>query len=181
MNEMAVIDHATLGGGCFWCLDAIYRDVKGVTEVECGYAGGHIQDPTYEQVCGKTTGHIEVVQLTFDPAVITYESILNIFWHIHDPTTYDKQGADVGPQYRSAIFFHSNKQQQIAEKSLAEIDKSSLWKNPIVTELRPLMNYFSAEAGHQNYYNQNQQQGYCSIVIGPKIAKFKKENPHLLK
>ena len=169
------LEVATLGGGCFWCLDAIYRDVAGVERVVSGYSGGHIANPTYEQVCGKRTGHAEVVQVWFDPAVITYDEILYIFWRIHDPTTLNRQGNDSGPQYRSVIFYHTEEQKAVAEKSKAETDASGLWYNPIVTEISPLTHFYEAEGYHQNYFNQNGNQPYCRMVIDPKVRKFRKE------
>jgi peptide-methionine (S)-S-oxide reductase len=175
------LEKATLGAGCFWCIEAIYQDVKGVHKVESGYAGGHVADPTYRQVCTGTTGHAEVAQITFDPDVISFEDILTIFWRTHDPTTLNRQGADVGPQYRSAIFYHNEEQKRIAEKSLAETDTSGLWPNPIVTEIAPLDTFYVAEDYHQNYYNDNANQPYCRVVIDPKVRKFRKEFTDRLK
>jgi peptide-methionine (S)-S-oxide reductase len=175
------LEKATLGAGCFWCIEAIYQDVKGVHKVESGYAGGHVADPTYRQVCTGTTGHAEVAQITFDPDVISFEDILTIFWRTHDPTTLNRQGADVGPQYRSAIFYHNEEQKGIAEKSLAETDASGLWPNPIVTEIAPLDTFYVAEDYHQNYYNDNANQPYCRVVIDPKVRKFRKEFTDRLK
>jgi peptide-methionine (S)-S-oxide reductase len=171
---------AVLGAGCFWCVEAIYQRVNGVVAVESGYAGGHIINPTYEQVITGRTGHAEVAKVTFDPAIISYELLLEVFWHTHDPTTLNRQGADVGPQYRSAIFFQTDEQRDIALKSLRKTNDSGLWNNPIVTEVTPLTNYSVAEDYHQNYFNNNPNAGYCSIVIAPKLAKFKKDFPHLL-
>jgi peptide-methionine (S)-S-oxide reductase len=175
------LEKATLGAGCFWCIEAIYQDVKGVHKVESGYAGGHVADPTYRQVCTGTTGHAEVAQITFDPDVISFEDILTIFWRTHDPTTLNRQGADVGPQYRSAIFYHNEEQKRIAEKSLAETDTSGLWPNLIVTEIAPLDTFYVAEDYHQNYYNDNANQPYCRVVIDPKVRKFRKEFTDRLK
>jgi peptide-methionine (S)-S-oxide reductase len=175
------LEKATLGAGCFWCVEAVYQDVKGVHKVESGYAGGHVANPTYRQVCTGTTGHAEVAQITFDPNIISFEDILTIFWRTHDPTTLNRQGADVGPQYRSAIFHHDEEQKRIAEKSLAETDASGLWSNPIVTEIAPLDTFYAAEDYHQNYYNDNANQPYCRVVIDPKVRKFRKEFKDKLK
>lgn len=171
---MTNLEIATLGGGCFWCLEAIYQDIKGVQQVVSGYAGGHVPNPSYKAVCAETTGHAEVTQITFDPNVISYEDILYIFWRIHDPTTLNRQGADVGTQYRSIILTHDETQKQIAERSLLEVDAADLWSNPIVTEIVPLTTFYAAEAYHQNYYNDNSNQPYCRFVIDPKVKKFRK-------
>ena len=171
---------AVFGAGCFWCVEAIYQRVNGVTDIESGYAGGHVQDPTYRQVTTGKTGHAEVIKLEYDPSVISFEELLEVFWHTHNPTTLNRQGADVGTQYRSAIFFLTEEQKEVAEKSLEKTDASDLWEDPIVTEITPLSNYSTAEDYHQNYFNNNPNAGYCSIVIAPKLAKFKKDFPHLL-
>jgi peptide-methionine (S)-S-oxide reductase len=171
---------AVFGAGCFWCVEAIYQRVTGVTDIESGYAGGHVQNPTYRQVTSGKTGHAEVIKLEYDPGVISYEELLEVFWHTHNPTTLNRQGADVGTQYRSAIFYLNEEQKKIAEKSLKKTDASDLWEDPIVTEITPLSNYSTAEDYHQNYFNNNPNAGYCSIVIAPKLAKFKKDFPHLL-
>jgi len=171
---------AVFGAGCFWCVEAIYERVIGVKSVESGYAGGHVEDPTYRQVVSGTTGHAEVARLEYDPNVISYKELLEVFWHTHNPTTKNRQGADVGPQYRSVIFYLNEEQKQIAEESMKKTDASDLWEDPIVTEIEPLSNYSVAENYHQNYYENNPNAGYCSIVIAPKIAKFKKDFPHLL-
>lgn len=171
---------ATFGAGCFWCVEAIYQRVTGVLAVESGYAGGHVKNPSYEQVVRGNTGHAEVVRVTFNPEQISYEELLEVFWHTHDPTTLNRQGNDVGPQYRSAIFYHNDEQKNIAEKSLKKTDDSELWSDPIVTEITALSNYSVAEDYHQNYFNNNPNAGYCSVVIAPKVAKFKKDFPHLL-
>lgn len=171
---------AVFGAGCFWCVEAIYERVTGVKSVESGYAGGHVENPTYRQVTSGTTGHAEVARLEYDPNVISYEELLEVFWHTHNPTTKNRQGADVGPQYRSVIFYMNEEQKQIAQESLKKTDASDLWEDPIVTEIEPLSNYSVAEDYHQNYYENNPNAGYCSIVIAPKIAKFKKDFPHLL-
>lgn len=185
MQEQSVpaefLDSATLGAGCFWCVEAVFQDIKGVVHVESGYSGGHVENPSYSAVCNGNTGHIEVARIVFDTRVVSYETLLNVFWHIHDPTTKDRQGADRGEQYRSVIFYHSEEQREIAERSKKAIEESGLWENPIVTVIEPLKNYYKAENYHQDYYNNNKSQGYCSAVIGPKIAKFRKQFPELLK
>ena len=166
---------ATFGGGCFWCVEAVFLELKGVEKVLSGYAGGKIPNPTYEQICSGTTGHAEVIQITFDPAVISYDQLLTVFWHVHDPTTLNRQGADVGTQYRSTIMVHNEEQRSIAEVSKAETDASGLWNDPIVTEIVLLDVFYPAESYHQDYYNRNPRQGYCSFVIAPKMQKFRKE------
>ncbi|MCB9069709.1 MAG: peptide-methionine (S)-S-oxide reductase MsrA [Calditrichae bacterium] len=166
---------ATFGGGCFWCVEAVFLELKGVEKVVSGYAGGKIPNPTYEQICSGTTGHAEVIQIAFDPAVISYDQLLTVFWHVHDPTTLNRQGADVGTQYRSTIMVHNEEQRSIAEVSKAETDASGLWNDPIVTEIVPLDVFYPAESYHQDYYNRNPRQGYCSFVIAPKMQKFRKE------
>lgn len=165
----------TLGAGCFWCIEAVFQDLKGVHKVVSGYAGGSVQNPTYQQVCTGRTGHAEVAQITFDPAVISFEQLLDVFWRTHDPTTLNRQGADVGTQYRSAIFYHNDEQKAIAEKSKRETDASGLWPNPIVTEIAPLTEFYEAEDYHQNYYKSNSNQPYCRAVIDPKVRKLRKE------
>ncbi len=179
-NATADTETAVFGAGCFWCVEAIYERVSGVKSVESGYAGGHVKNPSYKQVTSGTTGHAEVARLEYDPSVISYEELLEVFWHTHNPTTKNRQGADVGPQYRSVIFYMNEDQKKIAEESLKKTDASDLWEDPIVTEIEPLSNYSVAEDYHQNYYENNPNAGYCSIVIAPKIAKFKKDFPHLL-
>ena len=171
---------AVFGAGCFWCVEAIYQRVNGVVAVESGYAGGHVENPTYEQVISGKTGHAEVARVEFNPSVISYEELLEVFWHTHDPTTLNRQGADVGTQYRSAIFYLTPEQRDIALNSLRKTNDSDLWDDPIVTEVTPLTNYSTAEDYHQNYFNNNPNAGYCSVVIAPKLAKFKKDFPHLL-
>lgn len=163
---------ATLAGGCFWCLEAVYLELRGVERVKSGYAGGHVPNPTYEQVCGKQTGHAEVVQVTFDPAVISYGELLDVFFTIHDPTTLNRQGNDVGPQYRSAIFTHSEEQARIARAKLAAAQAH--WDDPIVTELQPLETFWPAEAYHDNYLARNPQNPYCAVVVAPKVSKARK-------
>jgi peptide-methionine (S)-S-oxide reductase len=172
---------ATLGGGCFWCLEAVYKDLKGVERVVSGYAGGHADNPTYEQVCGGRTGHAEVVQITFDPAVVTFGDLLDVFFTIHDPTTKDRQGADVGPQYRSIILHHGPEQKAAAERAIADLSEKKIWRAPIVTEVVPLEKFYPGEAYHQDYFEQNPRQRYCQIVIAPKVAKFRKEHLARLK
>ena len=169
------MERATLAGGCFWCLEAVFLELKGVERVESGYAGGHLPNPTYEQVCTGATGHAEVVQVTFDPAVMSYGDLLRIFFTMHDPTTLNRQGADVGTQYRSAIFYHSPAQQAAAQAAIAEIAASGAWQGRIVTEVVPLDVFYPAEEYHRDYYRQNPRQGYCQFVIAPKVAKLRKE------
>lgn len=171
---------AVFGAGCFWCVEAIYQRVNGVVDIESGYAGGHVENPTYDQVVSGRTGHAEVARVVFDPQIISYEELLEVFWHTHDPTTLNRQGADVGTQYRSAIFYLSPEQRDTALKSLQKTNDSDLWRDEIVTEVTPLINYSTAEDYHQNYFNNNKNAGYCSIVIAPKLEKFKKDFPHLL-
>lgn len=166
------METATLGGGCFWCLEAVYQELKGVQQVESGYTGGHVPNPTYEQVCDGTTGHAEVVQLSFDPDVVSYREILEVFFTIHDPTTLNRQGNDVGTQYRSAIYTHSPQQQETARQVIAEM--ANVWDAPIVTEVSPAGAYYKAEDYHQNYFKQHPLQGYCAFVVAPKVAKFRK-------
>ena len=163
---------ATLGGGCFWCLEAVYQEVEGVEKVISGYAGGHVDNPSYEAVCSGRTGHAEVVQVLFDPQATSYREILEIFFAIHDPTTLNRQGADVGTQYRSVIFYHDEGQKETAEAVIAEAQEA--WDKPIVTELTPAEEFFEAEAYHQNYYRNNPYQGYCQMVVAPKLKKFRK-------
>ena len=170
----STMETATLGGGCFWCVEAIYQDVIGVHKVVSGYAGGAIENPTYHQVCSGTTGHAEVAQIVFDPAVISFEEILFIFWCTHDPTTLNRQGNDVGTQYRSVIFYHDEQQKSIAERSKAETEASDLWPDPIVTEIAPLTIFYEGEEYHQNYFVENPYQPYCIFVINPKVQKFRK-------
>lgn len=171
---------ATLGGGCFWCLEAIYQQVRGVENVVSGYAGGTGEKPDYKSVCTGTTGHAEVVQISFDPAVISYTDLLHIFWRIHDPTTLNYQGADIGSQYRSIILCQDDAQNQLAEYSKTETDKSNLWSDTIVTEIEPLQKFFEAEDYHHNYYLNNSSQPYCFMVINPKLEKFKKSLQHMI-
>ncbi|MGD2157051.1 MAG: peptide-methionine (S)-S-oxide reductase MsrA [Anaerolineales bacterium] len=164
---------ATLGGGCFWCLEAIYEQIKGVEQVISGYSGGHISNPSYEQVCTGRTGHAEVVQIHYDPKVINYREMLEVFFSIHNPTTLNRQGTDVGPQYRSIILYHNEEQKDIAEQVIKELEYSEIWQDPIVTELEQLEVFYQAEDYHQEYYQRNPNQSYCQVVISPKVAKFR--------
>ena len=172
---------ATLGGGCFWCLEAVFDDLKGVESVESGYMGGKGANPTYEDVCGGDTGHAEVVQVTFDPSVVSFTEILQVFFVIHDPTTKDRQGADVGPQYRSVILHHSEEQKRAAEAVMAEITAAGVWGAPLATELVPLTQFWPAEPEHQDYFARTPGSGYCRVVIAPKVAKFRKSFADRLK
>jgi peptide-methionine (S)-S-oxide reductase len=165
---------ATLGGGCFWCLEAVFLELRGVRRVVSGFSGGHVVDPSYEAVCTGTTGHAEVVQVTFDPAEITYEDLLRVFFTIHDPTTRDRQGNDVGPQYRSVIFVHDAAQRAAAGRIVAEITEARLWPRPLVTEIVPFETFYSAGPEHENYFVRNPWSGYCRAVIAPKVLKFRK-------
>jgi peptide-methionine (S)-S-oxide reductase len=164
---------ATLGGGCFWCLEPVFRDLRGVEQVVSGYSGGHVPNPSYEQVCTGTTGHAEVVQVTFDPRALSFRELLEAFFAIHDPTTRDRQGADIGPQYRSVIFYHSPEQHEVAQQVIAELNAAGLWDGPIVTQVAPAGAFYPAEAYHQEYYARNPRQPYCQVVITPKVAKFR--------
>jgi len=174
-ENQKVLEVATLAGGCFWCLEAVYVELRGVEKVASGYAGGHVKKPTYREVCNGTTGHAEVVQVTFDPAVISYADILRVFFTIHDPTTLNRQGADVGTQYRSAIFYHDDVQKETALAVMQEVKQQGLWSNPLVTELAPLDLFYPAEEYHQDYFARNPLQPYCQVVIAPKVAKFRKQ------
>jgi peptide-methionine (S)-S-oxide reductase len=166
---------ATLGGGCFWCLEAVFLDLNGVLKVESGYSGGGIPNPTYRQVCTGSTGHAEVVQVTFDPRGISFHEVLEVFFSIHDPTTLNQQGADIGTQYRSVIFYHNPDQRLIAERVIDDFDQKKLWDAPIVTELTPFREFYRAEEYHQEYFPNNLDQPYCRFVIAPKVAKFRKQ------
>jgi peptide-methionine (S)-S-oxide reductase len=168
------LDTALFGAGCFWCVEAMFQRLDGVVKVESGYAGGHMVSPTYKDVCTGTTGHAEVCRITFDPKKVSYETLLSIFWQTHDPTTLNRQGNDVGTQYRSAIFYYNDIQMQLAEKYKSELNASGAFSNPIVTEITAINNYYSAEDYHQNYYNQNSEQSYCQFVIAPKVEKLEK-------
>ena len=175
-----VEEKTTLGGGCFWCLEAPYEMVRGVTQVVSGYSGGHVPNPTYEQVCSEQTGHIEVVQLTFDPRIVSFRDLLLVFFTIHDPTSQDQQGADVGTRYRSAIFYHSESQKQDAIKLMADLEAQGIWSNPIVTQVILFEAFYEAEEYHKQFYRNNPQSPYCRIVIEPKVAKLRKEHLALL-
>ena len=168
------VEIATLGGGCFWCLEAIYNELKGIIKVESGYAGGTVPNPTYKQVCTGTTGHAEVIQITYDPNIITFKEILQIFFTIHDPTTLNRQGNDVGTQYRSIILYHNQNQKQTAEQVINDITKQNIWNSSIVTQIEPYNIFYKAEDYHQEYYKKNSEQSYCRIIISPKIAKLRK-------
>lgn len=172
---------ATLAGGCFWCTDALFRRVYGVERVVSGYTGGSVMNPTYHDVCAGTTGHAEAVQIIFDPEIVSFAQLLEVFWRTHDPTTLNRQGADRGTQYRSAIFYHDNGQRAIAEQSKQEAEAAGIWPNPIVTEIVPFTKFYPAEEYHQNYYYYNRMQGYCVMVIDPKVQKLTKEFAPLLK
>lgn len=175
MPERSNLELATLGGGCFWCLEAVYDQLRGVTDVVSGYSGGQVHQPTYEQVCTGTTGHAEVVQVTFDPAIVTFKDILRVFFAIHDPTTLNRQGADVGAQYRSVILYHTGEQKAVAEQLIASLAGEKLWDAPIVTEVAPFDGFYPAEDYHQEYFVRNPNQGYCQFVIAPKVAKFRRK------
>ena len=172
---------ATLAGGCFWCLEAVFLRLKGVQRVESGYAGGHVENPTYRAVCTGSTGHAEVVQVDFDPSKITFSELLEVFFAIHDPTTLNRQGADVGTQYRSAIFYHDDVQKQEAERMIADLNAQNIWDNPIVTEVAPLTKFYPAEDYHREYYDRNPEQGYCQVVISPKVSKLRQKFSEKLK
>jgi len=181
MNTDTNLEIATLGGGCFWCVEAVYQELDGVVKVESGYSGGKIKNPTYREICTGKTDHAEVIRISFEPQKISFEEILDVFWHTHNPTTLNQQGNDVGTQYRSVIFYHSETQRQIAEKSKKDTDASGLWAAPIVTEISAAPEFYKAEDYHQNYYKDNQYQPYCSFVISPKMEKFRKEYKDKLK
>lgn len=172
---------ATLGGGCFWCLEAVYDEVRGVEDVVSGYTGGANANPTYEQVCSGRTGHAEVVQVTYDPSVVSFRDLLDVFFSIHDPTTLNRQGADVGTQYRSAIFYHTPEQKQVAEQAIADVTAQGIYRDPIVTEVTPLGAFYVAEDYHQEYFARNPYQGYCMAVVAPKVSKFRKQHIERLK
>lgn len=165
---------ATFGGGCFWCVEAVFEELNGVTSVVSGYAGGHKENPTYKEVCDGTTGHAEVCQIQYDPKIVSYAELLEVFWKTHDPTTRNRQGNDVGTQYRSVIYYHNDEQKQLAEGYKKKLDEEKIWPNPIVTEIEPLPKFYPAENYHQDYYSENGNQPYCSFVITPKLEKFRK-------
>jgi peptide-methionine (S)-S-oxide reductase len=181
MSDATRTELATLGGGCFWCLEAVYERVEGVLGVRSGYAGGDRPEPSYQEVCAGTTGHAEVVEVRFDPDVIPYREILEIFFAIHDPTTPDRQGADVGTQYRSVIFTHSDEQHAAADRLVRELDGEGIWGAPIVTEVAPLDAFWVAEDYHQEYFRRNPYQPYCQVVVAPKVAKFRQRFAHRLR
>jgi peptide-methionine (S)-S-oxide reductase len=174
MDGKPELKQATFAGGCFWCTEAIFQRLKGVEKVVPGYSGGHVDNPTYEQVCTGSTGHAESVQITYDPAKVSYDQLLEVFWKTHDPTTKNRQENDIGPQYRSAILYHDAEQKKLAEAYKAKLQAEHIWNNPIVTEIVPFTKFWPAENYHQNYYNNNLTKGYCTLVITPKIEKFKK-------
>lgn len=167
-------EKATLGGGCFWCTEAVYLELNGVTDVKPGYSGGHVKNPSYNEVCSETTGHAEAVQITFDPAIISFTEILEVFFATHDPTTLNRQGNDIGTQYRSAIFYHSDQQKQTAQKIIQSLGKEKVYKNPVVTEVTAFSALYPAEDYHVNYFARNKNQPYCQFVVAPKVEKFKK-------
>jgi peptide-methionine (S)-S-oxide reductase len=179
MTNSVTTEIATLGGGCFWCIETLYQDLKGVTKVESGYSGGFVKNPSYRAVCDGTTGHTEVIQVSFDPAIISYRDIVDIFFTIHDPTTLNRQGNDVGTQYRSAIYFHSEQQEAIAKE--AKQTATAIWDDPIVTEITKFDEFYKAEDYHQNYYKDNPTQGYCRVIIAPKVKKFREKYYNRLK
>ena len=172
---------ATLAGGCFWCLEAVYDEIKGVQGVESGYAGGHVDNPTYRAVCNGDTGHAEVVQVHFDPNIVSYRDLLNAFFAIHDPTTLNRQGADTGTQYRSAIFYHDDEQKKVAEELIKELDAQKIWDRPLVTQVTKLDKFYMAEDYHQEYFANNPYQPYCMAVVSPKVSKFRKHFIEMLK
>lgn len=174
MESQGPSEVATLGGGCFWCLEAVYDEIRGVTDVVSGYAGGAVPNPSYDAVCSGRTGHAEVVQIVFDPATVSYRDLLQVFFTIHDPTTLNRQGADVGTQYRSVIFYHSPEQKRIAEEVMAELAAANVWPAPIVTQLVPTVDFYPAEAYHQEYFVNHEYQPYCQMVVAPKVAKLRK-------
>lgn len=167
------LEKATFGAGCFWCIEAVFQQLKGVENVVSGYTGGHIKNPTYEEVCSGATGHAEVAQITYNPKIINFEDLLEVFFNTHDPTTLNKQGGDVGTQYRSAIFYHNEAQKELAELYIKKINESNTFKDPVVTEVTPLKEFYIAEENHQNFYNRNTSQPYCSYVVRPKVEKMK--------
>ena len=177
----SALETAVLGGGCFWCLEAVFDELEGVVSVESGYAGGHVSNPSYDDVCGGRTGHAEVVRVTFDPAKVTFRDVLNVFFTIHDPTTRNRQGNDVGTQYRSVVFYQSPEQKATAESVIAELSAAGLWRDPIVTELVPAAPFYVAEGYHQEYFARTGAQPYCMVVVAPKVAKFRKQFTERLK
>lgn len=180
-DNLSRLDTATFGAGCFWCVEAVFQNLKGVEKVSSGYTGGHVPNPSYEEVCTGVTGHAEVARILFDPAVISFEELLEVFWQTHDPTTLNRQGADVGTQYRSAIFYHNEEQKQLAAEYKKRLNESGAFNNPVITEISPLKAYYEAENYHQDYYRNNGDQPYCRLVIKPKMEKFEKAFKHKLK
>jgi peptide-methionine (S)-S-oxide reductase len=180
-SPAAGLARATFGGGCFWCTEAVFQRMNGVHSVVSGYSGGHVKNPSYQEVCNGTTGHAEAIQIIYDPKVITFEELLEVFWKTHDPTTKDQQGNDFGPQYRSVIFYHTDEQKRLAEHYKEKLDKSGIFPAPIVTEISPAKEFYRAESYHQNYFNLNPRQGYCQAIIGPKVEKLAKLFPNKLK
>lgn len=174
-------DTATFGAGCFWCVEAVFQRLEGVLKVTSGYSGGHIENPTYEEVCSKNSGHVEVARIIYDPSKVSFDDLLEVFWQTHDPTTPNQQGNDVGPQYRSVIFYHNDEQKQKAEFYKKKLDASGAWDKPIITAIEPLKNFYAAENYHQNYYNENSDQMYCRYIIRPKVEKFEKVFKNKLK
>ncbi|MDC1068343.1 peptide-methionine (S)-S-oxide reductase MsrA [Candidatus Kapabacteria bacterium] len=174
VEDLSKLSQATLGAGCFWCVEAVFQRLEGVKKVVSGYSGGHVENPTYEEICGKTTGHAEVARIYFDSTIVSFTEILEVFWKTHDPTTLNQQGNDKGPQYRSAVFYHDLEQKKVAENLKKELSDANIWNNKIVTEISELINFYEAENYHQNYYENNPNQGYCSFVITPKLEKFEK-------
>ncbi|MFM9839374.1 MAG: peptide-methionine (S)-S-oxide reductase MsrA [Cyclobacteriaceae bacterium] len=181
MNTYSTLQSATFGAGCFWCTEAVFLNVKGVTKVVSGYSGGKVKNPTYREICSGLTGHAEVTQITFDPQIVSFEELLEVFWNTHDPTTLNKQGADEGTQYRSVVFYHDDTQRLAAEEYKKQLEESHVYKNSIVTEISPLINYYPAEDYHQNYFELNPNQSYCQYVVRPKVEKFKKQFQGILK
>jgi peptide-methionine (S)-S-oxide reductase len=176
MAENQQLATATFGGGCFWCTEAVFQNLRGVQSVKSGYAGGHVENPTYEQVCTARTGHAEVIQITYDPAVISYQDLLEVFFTTHDPTTPNLQGNDVGPQYRSVIFYHDAEQERIAHEVIKSVNDRRIWNGPIVTEVSPLPTFYPAETYHDDYFARNPGQPYCQVIIEPKVAKLRKQH-----
>ena len=172
--NMNYLDTATFGAGCFWCVEAVFQTIDGVEKVESGYSGGHIKNPSYKEICNGNTGHAEVCQITFDPGLVTFDKLLEAFWMSHDPTTINRQGADVGTQYRSVVFYHNDEQKRLAESYKNRLNAERAFQSPVVTEISPLINYYPAEDYHQDYFQNNPNQPYCAMVIGPKLEKFKK-------
>jgi peptide-methionine (S)-S-oxide reductase len=181
MKQSKINSVATFGGGCFWCLEAVFADINGVLKVASGYSGGEVENPSYEQVCSGNTGHAEVVQITFNPGIISFDELLEIFFTIHDPTQLNRQGNDIGSQYRSVIFYHSDEQRESAAYVIKTLEQKKAWKNPIVTELSPFERFYIAEEYHQDYYKKYPTQSYCSFVISPKISKAHQKFAHKLK